>query len=181
MANDLGTKLRASLAVTPARNRSREDLLTDVLAALKSNDCLAHVTTAFHTMEDSNFTHRYHLKRAIAAAASLRADLDKFLHNVGHVEPTVVPVEGGGAILVPPNNAHAALTAFLAWVDSGKDDYPSEVLLNDAIKMARAVMPPVNQFDEQSCPGHVASDTDPKICGRCGVHIDSLRPDDGEA
>jgi hypothetical protein len=35
-------------------------------------------------------------------------------------------------------------------------------------------------FDEQSCPGHVASKGDAKICGRCGVHIDSLRPDDGE-
>lgn len=30
---------------------------------------------------------------------------------------------------------------------------------------------------EQNCPGHVASDGDPKVCGRCGIHIDSLRPD----
>ncbi len=30
---------------------------------------------------------------------------------------------------------------------------------------------------ESACPGHVASVNDPKICGRCGVHIDSLRPD----
>lgn len=35
--------------------------------------------------------------------------------------------------------------------------------------------------DEESCPGHVASENDPKVCGRCGVHIDSLRPpDDGD-
>lgn len=27
------------------------------------------------------------------------------------------------------------------------------------------------------CPGHVASEQDSKVCGRCGVHIDSLRPD----
>lgn len=33
------------------------------------------------------------------------------------------------------------------------------------------------RVDEQSCPGHVASKDDPKVCGRCGVHIDSLRPD----
>lgn len=33
---------------------------------------------------------------------------------------------------------------------------------------------------EAACPGHVASAIDPKICGRCGVHIDSLRPDDGD-
>ncbi len=31
-------------------------------------------------------------------------------------------------------------------------------------------------FSEEACTGHVASKSDPKICGRCGVHIDSLRP-----
>ena len=31
---------------------------------------------------------------------------------------------------------------------------------------------------EENCPGHVASENDPKVCGKCGVHIDSLRPDD---
>lgn len=30
---------------------------------------------------------------------------------------------------------------------------------------------------EDSCPGHVASGDDPKICARCFTHIDSLRPD----
>tara|TARA_R110002020_G_scaffold34066_35_gene103986 strand:- start:14891 stop:15118 length:228 start_codon:yes stop_codon:yes gene_type:complete len=29
----------------------------------------------------------------------------------------------------------------------------------------------------EGCSGHVASASDPKICGRCGVHIDELRPD----
>lgn len=39
----------------------------------------------------------------------------------------------------------------------------------------------VRQFiDENACTGHVASDHDPKICARCGTHIDSLRPDDCE-
>jgi uncharacterized protein DUF4031 len=33
-------------------------------------------------------------------------------------------------------------------------------------------------YTEETCPGHVASADDPKICGRCGTHIDSLRPDD---
>lgn len=33
---------------------------------------------------------------------------------------------------------------------------------------------------EQNCPGHVASERNPKICGRCGCHIDSLRPDDDD-
>lgn len=34
---------------------------------------------------------------------------------------------------------------------------------------------------EEACPGHVASAADPKVCGRCGVHIDSFRPDDPQA
>ncbi len=28
---------------------------------------------------------------------------------------------------------------------------------------------------EEACPGHIASENDPKVCGRCGTHIDSLR------
>ena len=32
------------------------------------------------------------------------------------------------------------------------------------------------QSQENDCPGHVASENDPKVCGRCGTHIDSLRP-----
>lgn len=31
-------------------------------------------------------------------------------------------------------------------------------------------------MQENDCPGHVASANNPKICARCGVHIDSLRP-----
>lgn len=33
---------------------------------------------------------------------------------------------------------------------------------------------------EEACPGHIASGIDPKVCGRCGVHIDSLRPPDDD-
>lgn len=32
------------------------------------------------------------------------------------------------------------------------------------------------RFTEDNCPGHVASDHDPKVCARCGIHSDSLRP-----
>lgn len=34
-----------------------------------------------------------------------------------------------------------------------------------------------NACSEENCPGHVASEHDPKVCGLCGTHIDSLRPD----
>jgi hypothetical protein len=30
----------------------------------------------------------------------------------------------------------------------------------------------------ENCPGHVASDTDQRVCGICGTHIDELRPDE---
>ncbi|WP_054310000.1 hypothetical protein [Mesorhizobium sp. 1M-11] len=30
---------------------------------------------------------------------------------------------------------------------------------------------------EEDCPGHVSSIMDPKVCGRCGTHVDSLRPE----
>jgi len=33
-----------------------------------------------------------------------------------------------------------------------------------------------NLVDENWCPGHIASDNDPKVCKWCGVHIDELRP-----
>jgi hypothetical protein len=35
-------------------------------------------------------------------------------------------------------------------------------------------------FKEEDCPGHVASADNPKVCDRCGVHIDSLRPMEDE-
>lgn len=38
---------------------------------------------------------------------------------------------------------------------------------------------PARRYTEENCPGHVASANDRKVCRRCGVHIDSFRPDDG--
>lgn len=35
-------------------------------------------------------------------------------------------------------------------------------------------------FTEENCTGHVASPGNSKICGLCGVHVDELRPDEGE-
>jgi hypothetical protein len=39
---------------------------------------------------------------------------------------------------------------------------------------------PTQVFGDENCPGHVASESDPKICGRCGIHIDALRPPDDD-
>ncbi len=54
----------------------------------------------------------------------------------------------------------------LQWLRDNETDIRAYVA---AKATARAV-------DEQNCPGHVASERDPKICGHCGTHIDSLRP-----
>jgi hypothetical protein len=41
--------------------------------------------------------------------------------------------------------------------------------------IARAAIKKAETDREQNCPGHVASDSNPKLCGRCGCHIDDLR------
>ena len=46
---------------------------------------------------------------------------------------------------------------------------------NEQAQMLVAVLM-TPKFREEDCPGHVASGSDSKICGNCGVHIDSLRP-----
>jgi hypothetical protein len=43
---------------------------------------------------------------------------------------------------------------------------------------APAASLPAYDYTEDTCPGHVASTADAKVCGRCGTHVDSLRPDD---
>lgn len=48
-----------------------------------------------------------------------------------------------------------------------------EVLIVDEI--ASPAPPLYFHYDEGVCPGHVASRFDPKVCGLCGVHVDSLR------
>ena len=45
--------------------------------------------------------------------------------------------------------------------------------IHDAVRMA---LPKLYEYTDQSCPGHVASDNDNKICERCGIYIDDLRP-----
>ena len=41
----------------------------------------------------------------------------------------------------------------------------------------RAARRRIAQADNE-CAGHVAAAGNPKVCQRCGVHIDDLRPDD---
>lgn len=55
----------------------------------------------------------------------------------------------------------------------GVDDYDL-----DPIRIAGLDPDHCVSFDD--CPGHVAAAHDTKICGRCGIHIDELRPDDDD-
>lgn len=45
--------------------------------------------------------------------------------------------------------------------------------VKDAMALLKTKRP--YQFSQDDCPGHIASDRDPKVCGRCGTHIDEFR------
>lgn len=60
---------------------------------------------------------------------------------------------------------------------------PASVALELLYRMTTDALPRLQAVflvDEDACPGHVASARDPKVCGRCGVHIDSFRPPDDD-
>lgn len=69
----------------------------------------------------------------------------------------------------------------LAWTefDESKETLPKSLaaralrmLANDAKSQIRVLQAKVQDF----CPGHVASPVNAKVCARCGIHIDELRP-----
>lgn len=62
-------------------------------------------------------------------------------------------------------------------------DLPDEVvrlIITICLAPWRWQFPPQGRglYSENECPGHVASQIDPRICGRCGVHVGDLRPED---
>lgn len=68
------------------------------------------------------------------------------------------------------------------WVQGWKEE-PAEVLEEQLVASAALLStqePEPSQYPctEENCFGHVASKNDPKVCGLCGTHIDSLRPDE---
>jgi hypothetical protein len=48
------------------------------------------------------------------------------------------------------------------------------------VEPLRRLLRSLSFYIDDNCPGHVASVGDPKLCGRCGVHVDSFRPDDDD-
>lgn len=70
------------------------------------------------------------------------------------------------------------------WVQGWKEE-PAPVEDLQEMLIASAALPLQQRFEpsqypctEEDCFGHVASEADPKVCGHCGTHIDSLRPID---
>lgn len=63
----------------------------------------------------------------------------------------------------------------LAGVASSSEAAPTYLIANwqkaARLKIAEA---------QDACAGHVASKGDPKVCDRCGIHIDELRPPDDD-
>lgn len=51
--------------------------------------------------------------------------------------------------------------------------YPDEVAIPEFAEVKTYC---ASHYAEHECPGHVASEIDAKVCVRCGIHIDSLRP-----
>lgn len=62
-------------------------------------------------------------------------------------------------------NARRHREGWIAWGNEAPEVEQPQLAIGDA---------------EDNCPGHVASDADPKVCRHCGVHIDSLRPSEDE-
>lgn len=61
------------------------------------------------------------------------------------------------------------LADFLDWLRGRYGEHPAHIA-------AALFLSERTGCAEENCPGHVASANDPKVCGRCGTHIDSLRP-----
>lgn len=61
----------------------------------------------------------------------------------------------------------------------GTEDDPHRGQIGYGATEAEAISS-LREILEDACSGHLASAADPKVCDRCGIHIDSLRPPEGE-
>lgn len=87
---------------------------------------------------------------------------------LGMETPWKREANGGKPLLYGGRRGLLAYGAIATW-----DEFDLIVEVVNAIPMIVDIL-------ERHCPGHVASKHDSKRCGCCGVHIDSLRPDDDE-
>ncbi|WP_027517827.1 hypothetical protein [Bradyrhizobium sp. WSM1417] len=72
------------------------------------------------------------------------------------------------------------LDHYFAAVESGNQFALVIENINGEVSSTLSVATAHSMFEnfgrEENCPGHVALALDPKVCAKCGVHIDSLRP-----
>jgi hypothetical protein len=71
----------------------------------------------------------------------------------------------------------AVMLGIRFWVQCRSCGASGPACITEAEAVARWNVRGGRGYTEDICPGHVASEDDPKICGLCGVHVDSLRPD----
>lgn len=83
----------------------------------------------------------------------------QFKDEPGEHDPCYVIMPGGAMLPL----AHHGL--------NGVDQARAQFIV-DACNEKLARVP---AYTEETCPGHVAAAHDGKICGNCGIHIDSLR------
>lgn len=108
---------------------------------------------------------RFHLtdtqRKAVAEGADIYLEL---LHFRGPLAPSLL------MIMSEP----ADTDSFRSWWKAQtRGPYPLDVPKSDGSDHN-------GKHTEETCLGHVASANNSKICGRCGTHIDSLRPDDDD-
>lgn len=72
---------------------------------------------------------------------------------------------------VSPGEALMIMTR-ARWTVDGCEGYKGQ---DHCVARLMELVPSWVPYREEDCPGHVASD-DPKVCARCGTHIDELRP-----
>jgi hypothetical protein len=129
--------------------------MTDPVIDLRQAFAIVERAGAAHSaaLKGVNLITNYHEYRRIRDAADIALEL------------AVVQI---GAVIQP----HGYCTSFkLASIRSTSTSGLGGAVrnwLNAARKKLAAL--------QDNCPGHVASYADPKICGRCGIHIDELRP-----
>ena len=123
---------------------------------------------------------------ATLAPLGVRLPLEPSAHEHG----VLVDALGDAIVTIDVNNERpdgnvAAVTGLLCMIINTAAGFAMRGVqfeLDDDERFPRDILTrAVTDDRDAECSGHVASANDPKVCGRCGIHIDELRPDDDDA
>lgn len=95
---------------------------------------------------------------------------------VSTMQTGVHEVEGVAFVAMIIDRSLATATAYLMPPKAARATAKQLTAMARKASSARGEIYNAAEDPESACPGHVASADNPKVCGRCGVHIDSLRP-----